>query len=217
MSASNTDSEAWPVDALGFLTDFRRWDEAFAETRAADVGIPRGVTPRHWLVIRYLRKSFQTTGRCPLVYQTCRACNLRLNELRELFPTGYQRGACRLAGLTYRDHDLPSTWVEEAPERPSILGEKTYRVDLHGFLAEPSEWDRAYAQHKALEMKMALGLTPHHWRIITYLRDAYARDGRVPTVYQTCEDNSLELSQLEELFPDGYHRGAVKIAGLRME
>ena len=37
----------------------------------------------------------------------------------------------------------------------------------------------------------------------------------VPTVYEACADNGLELEDLEQLFSDGYHRGAVKLAGLR--
>jgi tRNA 2-thiouridine synthesizing protein E len=37
-----------------------------------------------------------------------------------------------------------------------------------------------------------------------------------PSVTETCEVNDLDIEELEQLFPDGYHRGAVKIAGLRL-
>jgi tRNA 2-thiouridine synthesizing protein E len=37
----------------------------------------------------------------------------------------------------------------------------------------------------------------------------------VPTVYETCEDTDVERDLLERLFPDDYHRGLVKIEGLR--
>jgi sulfur relay (sulfurtransferase) DsrC/TusE family protein len=40
--------------------------------------------------------------------------------------------------------------------------------------------------------------------------------GVVPTVYETFVANSLELEDLERLFPDGYQRDAVKLAGLRV-
>jgi tRNA 2-thiouridine synthesizing protein E len=33
---------------------------------------------------------------------------------------------------------------------------------------------------------------------------------------ETCEANSIEIDEFATLFPDGYHRGAVKIAGLRL-
>ena len=36
------------------------------------------------------------------------------------------------------------------------------------------------------------------------------------TAYETCADNEVEIEDLERLFPDGYHRGAVKISGLRV-
>ena len=58
-------------------------------------------------------------------------------------------------------------------------------------------------------------LSEQHWRVLGYLRGAFDSCGSVPTVLQTCEANDLELEELEALFPTGYHRGAVKIAGLK--
>jgi tRNA 2-thiouridine synthesizing protein E len=60
------------------------------------------------------------------------------------------------------------------------------------------------------------GLSESHWNIIHFLRDRFVKNGTVPTVYETCGDNGIDLEELERLFPDGYHRGAVKIAGLRV-
>lgn len=54
-----------------------------------------------------------------------------------------------------------------------------------------------------------------HWGVIRFLRRRHQETGSVPTVYETCEANGLEVEDLERLFVDGYHRGAVKIAGLR--
>ncbi|HDS01083.1 MAG TPA: hypothetical protein ENO22_06335 [candidate division Zixibacteria bacterium] len=59
-------------------------------------------------------------------------------------------------------------------------------------------------------------LSERHWQIIHYLRDRFAKKNEIPTVYETCEDNKIDLDDLERLFPDGYHRGAVKISGLRI-
>jgi hypothetical protein len=39
---------------------------------------------------------------------------------------------------------------------------------------------------------------------------------RVATVYESCEACEMDIRRLETLFPTGYHRGAVKLAGLRM-
>ena len=65
-------------------------------------------------------------------------------------------------------------------------------------------------------MRIPLGkLTDDHWRIIYYLRDVYQVEHRIPNIYETCENCDLDLDSFEALFPDGYHRGALKIAGLR--
>jgi tRNA 2-thiouridine synthesizing protein E len=91
---------------------------------------------------------------------------------------------------------------------------RDYTTDTLGFLLNPADWDRGFAEATAAELKMPGGLSEEHWRIIDYLREVHARDGVVPTLYATCEDNNLELNDLQRLFPDGYHRGAVRLAGL---
>ena len=58
-------------------------------------------------------------------------------------------------------------------------------------------------------------LTDKHWQVINFLRQSFEKNKAVPTIYETCEACGIDLEELEELFPDGYHRGAVKIAGLR--
>jgi len=89
-------------------------------------------------------------------------------------------------------------------------------VDVHGFLVDPDQWDERYAFIKSLEMGYVRGLTERHWEIIYFIRDSFRKNGVVPTVYEVCEANRLELEQLEKLFPHGYHRGAVKLAGLKI-
>ncbi|RJP16610.1 MAG: sulfurtransferase TusE [Candidatus Abyssobacteria bacterium SURF_5] len=92
----------YQVDEGGFLLNRDGWDEFFSEGLAPDLKIPL-LTKEHWQVIHFIRKTCRQEGRCPLVYETCRANDLRLKDLQRLFPTGYQRGACKLAGITYRD------------------------------------------------------------------------------------------------------------------
>ena len=94
--------------------------------------------------------------------------------------------------------------------------EKTYQVDVRGFLVHPEQWDEQFAVNRAHELKMPELLTDDHWKIIYYLRAGNEKDKVVPTVYETCEDNGIDSYELERMFPDGYHRGAVKIAGLRV-
>ena len=91
-----------------------------------------------------------------------------------------------------------------------------YRIDARGFLVDPSEWDEEFAQRRADDLKMRGALSERHWELIRYLRERHAESGAVPTVFETCEAHGIELDVLESLFPDGYHRGAVRLAGLRV-
>lgn len=208
-------SKRYPIDSQGFLIDPSKWDEDFARAMAPSVKIPGGLTESHWKVIHFIRNSFSTMNSCPLVYVACRKNNLGLGDLQQLFPTGYLRGACKLAGITYREAYIQHFWLKENYKRfESDYDSKTYRIDSRGFLINAKEWDEMFAVNRAYEMKVPL--TKKHWNIIIYLREKYAESKTVPTIYETCKDNSIDLADMEKLFPDGYHRGAVKIACLRV-
>jgi len=216
MKKISFEDHEYEVDSDGFLLDPESWDERFAIGTASIIGIESGLSEEHWNIVRYIRSKFEEEGKCPLVYQACRANNLNLSKLKELFPTGYLRGACLLAGLTYRQAYVKYSWVEsEAGVRPVTSPEKVYRVDVWGFLIDPDDWDIDYAINKAEEMKLPRGLTDEHMKVLKFLRGYFKEHGVLPTVHESCEANNLELDDCERLFPDGYHRGAVKIAGLR--
>ena len=86
------------TDARGFLRDPNSWTEEFAVSVAPAVGLPDGLTQRHWQVIMFIREVFEQSERCPLLFEVCRANDLKVEELQRLFPSGYLRGVCRLAG-----------------------------------------------------------------------------------------------------------------------
>lgn len=208
--------KTYAVDTEEFLSDFADWDENFARGMAPKVGIVGGLSEDHWRVIRSIRESYAETGKCPLVYETCRTNRLHIQELKQLFPAGYARGACKLAGITYVEGYLERAWADELAEHVATeVPGKVYGINVRGFLVNPTDWDERFAIHRAWEMKMPK-LTDRHWQIIRYLRARFDEKNLVPTVYETCEANGLDIEELEKLFPDGYHRGAVKIAGLRV-
>ena len=222
MGTFNYNGKEYEVDVKSYLVDISQWEANFAQGMALQLGISN-LTLEHWNVINFIHNTFIETGRCPRVYHTCEAVGLRLQELKRLFPTGYLRGACKIAGipsivghlgLGYHPHSSIDT------EDPYFMGiyDKTYTVDVRGFLVNPDEWDEFYAVYKAYDMKINSEgkLTDKHWAIIDYLRKKYKKDKMVPTIYETCEANQIDINELEMLFPDGYHRGAVKIAGLRV-
>lgn len=209
--------KTYQVDTQEFMLDFNHWDENFARGMAPKIGILSGLSEDHWRIIHFIRDAFKNSGKCPLVYETCRMNRLHLQELKKLFPAGYLRGACKLAGVTYKEGYLEQSWAEELAEKVAVGGreDKTYEITVHGFLVNPYQWDEKFAIFRAYEMKMSK-LTARHWQVIRFLRTAFEKDNIVPTVYETCEANGMELEELQRLFPDGYHRGAVKLAGLRV-
>lgn len=208
---------SYEVDDQGFLLNTKFWDTNFAEGVAKSCEI-QNLTTEHWEAIRFIRDFFEASGDCPTIFAACRAIGLRPREMKRLFPTGYHRGLCRIAGVHYRVNRFPdnSHLKEVMADLKALSGDKHYRVDVRGFLVDPEEWDANYAMHRALEMNIPQGqLTERHWLVIDYLRGVFNKEKRIPTLYETCENCHLEIEDLESLFPDGYHRGVVKIAGLR--
>ena len=205
------------LDEQGFLLDPAAWNETFAEGMARECDIPV-LSNEHWDVIRFVRDAYEKTGVCPTIFATARAIGLLPQDLKRLFPTGYHRGVCRVAGVHYRVSHMPygEHIKESVADMKALSSDKVYCVDVRGFLVDPDSWDENYAVHRAMELKISDGhLTEDHWRIIRYLRDVFKREQRIPTIYDTCENCNLDLNMFEKLFPDGYHRGALKIAGLR--
>jgi tRNA 2-thiouridine synthesizing protein E len=212
----------YSVDKKNFLLDPNTWDENFASGMAGELGMSTGLTDQHWEVILFIRKRFIETGVCPVIYETSQALGLTSKSMQQLFPTGYLRGACLLAGISYKygwvyyfgepySVSEQSEYGEEADKKANV---KVYRVDLFGSLVDPAEWDKDYAARRAFEMNMKSGLCNKHWEIIKFLRDAYDQNKKIPTIYECCEANNIDLDEFAKLFPAGYHRGAVKIAGL---
>ncbi len=216
MATFKIGDKKYRVDNEGYLLDPLQWDEDFARAKAKEVGIEE-LTEAHWKVIYFIRHNFQVIGRCPLVYVAAKENHLGLGNLEKLFPKGYLRGVCKIAGVTYRECFMQDYWMKENFRQLSWkYGNKGYHTDAQGFLLNPDEWDENFALRLAYALKMPDYLTEKHWKVIYYLRKVYKERNMVPTIFETCKDNDMELEELEQLFPDGYHRGAVKIAGLRV-
>jgi tRNA 2-thiouridine synthesizing protein E len=143
--------------------------------------------------------------------------NFTLKEFRVLFPTGYQQGACKIAGISYEKGFL--TYHSFGKEISVKIAEesKVYRVNSKGFLIDWTEWDEEFAINKADELKMPNLLTDKHWKVVHSLREHYNKTQTIPNIYELCEKVNITLDDLKDLFPDGFHRGAVKISGLRMK
>ena len=207
----------YQLDTFGFLANVDDWDENFAEGMALKLDISDGITDNHRKVIQYIRNVFKRDNTCPTVYDTMEQFNFTIGEFRNLFPIGYQRGACRLAGISYDKGYLTLHSLKKIQTTPTSEEAKSYKVNSKGFLIDSTEWDEEFALNTADELKMPDLLTDRHWEIIKYLRNYFEKEQSVPSIYQLCDDNNITLEELKDLFPDGYHRGAVKIAGLRIK
>jgi tRNA 2-thiouridine synthesizing protein E len=83
-------------DQDGFLADPAAWTPELSETiaRLDDIA---PLTPRHWVVINYVREGYTRLGALPVMRNVCRATGMDRDTVRALF------GSCitlwRVAGL----------------------------------------------------------------------------------------------------------------------
>jgi TusE/DsrC/DsvC family sulfur relay protein len=86
------------VDAEGFLTDATQWTEHVADEIAHANGIAT-LTPRHWLVVRFMRDRYLATGSAPSVRSLGKESGVSVKELYELFPRGPAKLAAKIGGI----------------------------------------------------------------------------------------------------------------------
>jgi tRNA 2-thiouridine synthesizing protein E len=86
------------VDAEGFLVHAEQWNEELAAEIARDSGIPE-LTPRHWLVVNFMRDRYLTTGTAPSIRALGKESGVPIKELYQLFPKGPAKLAARIGGI----------------------------------------------------------------------------------------------------------------------
>ncbi len=203
-------NKTYTLDFNGFLDPPDQWNEDFADGMAKKLGI-RALGERHWKIIHYLRHKFIDEKTVPVLVHACMENEMSLAEMRSRFPTGYHRGACKIAGINYKFMYDTNVWITYETAPPA---KPPYRVNRLGFLEDSEEWDDDFPEFMINELKRPEGLTGRHWEVIRYLRDYYEKNRNIPTVFETCSSHDLNLEELLELFPDGYRRGACRLAGL---
>ena len=95
------------------------------------------------------------------------------------------------------------------------------QIDEAGFITDPDLWTRDFAQHVAA--KEDITLTPLHWQIIEFMRAAYAERGVAVDARHVLKHLQVERDLdkhgakmlMFELFPYGYVKQAVKMAGMK--
>jgi TusE/DsrC/DsvC family sulfur relay protein len=87
-----------PVTPYGFLINADDWSEDLAPILAPLEKVNE-LLAEHWQVIHYLRDYYRQYRVAPMGRRIARDTGLSLDRLKELFPSGPGRGACRIAGL----------------------------------------------------------------------------------------------------------------------
>ena len=211
MSSVAFKGDTYTLDDHGFLDPPDQWNESFAEGMAKMVGITGGLTERHWQLINYLRHKFLDEQTVPVVVAACSDNDMRLSELRALFPTGYHRGACKIAGINYQFMYELNFWLTYETASPA---KPRYDLDQLGFLKNFDQWDEDFVELAMAQRDPPTTPTGRHLQVVRYLRDYYAINRTLPTVFETCSANDMNMEELRELFPAGYRRGACRMAGL---
>lgn len=86
------------TDEEGFLVDSEKWSKEIAEILAKK-DVPEGLTDEHWKVVAFMRDYYETYGTVPPVRILSRRTNLTLRRIKQLFPSGLTKGACKIAGI----------------------------------------------------------------------------------------------------------------------
>ncbi len=96
--ATTLDGKTLTRDADGHLANRSEWNEAVARMLAEEEGIME-LTERHWAVIRYMQKEFDTKGDAPSIRKLTKESGVDTKELYALFPKGPAKKAAKIAGL----------------------------------------------------------------------------------------------------------------------
>jgi dissimilatory sulfite reductase related protein len=86
------------VDAEGFLQKPEQWTEDLGLEIARQNGTP-DLTDRHWMVIRFMRDTYQRTGTAPTIRTLGKDSGVPIKELYQLFPKGPAKLAAKIGGI----------------------------------------------------------------------------------------------------------------------
>jgi TusE/DsrC/DsvC family sulfur relay protein len=86
------------VNDQGFFTDPAQWREDMAPLLARQEGITE-LTERHWQVIKFMRREYDTKGTGPTVRVLGKTSGVSVKELYQLFPHGPAKEAAKIAGI----------------------------------------------------------------------------------------------------------------------
>ena len=86
------------VNEEGFMTNPNEWTKEMAVELAVEEGIGE-LTPEHWKVIEFCRKSGMASGKAPTLRTITSGAGVTTKEMFTLFPKGPAKKVARISGL----------------------------------------------------------------------------------------------------------------------
>jgi len=86
------------VNEEGFMTNPGEWNKDIACELAKEEGIAE-LTPAHWQVIEFCRKSAASSGKAPTLRTITNSAGVSTKELFSLFPKGPAKKVAKISGL----------------------------------------------------------------------------------------------------------------------
>jgi tRNA 2-thiouridine synthesizing protein E len=80
-------------------------------------------------------------------------------------------------------------------------------------LLDSQAWDEKIAAAIAAEEGIA-ELLPAHWKVIYFMRKAFAERGDGPSIRQLTKESGVDTKSLYQLFPKGPAKKAARVAGI---
>jgi sulfur relay (sulfurtransferase) DsrC/TusE family protein len=77
-----------------------------------------------------------------------------------------------------------------------ITSGRSYHLDRRGFLADPTQWDLAFANAMAHRLGQPGDLTLLQLKVVLFVRRHFVRQGLVARIYSTCHSCGFSLGQL---------------------
>jgi tRNA 2-thiouridine synthesizing protein E len=102
--------------------------------------------------------------------------------------------------------------MNDSLQMRAIAGRNVF-FDREGFLNDFDDWSEELFNFLANECGL-LEISDRHWRVVRFLREFYAVNGRAPLNRQLREGTGMSLLELEGLFPGGARQGARRLSGL---
>lgn len=92
---------------------------------------------------------------------------------------------------------------------------KAYEVNDEGFLVNPADWSKEFAEAIAKEEGIE-AMTEVHWKVIEFARQSAATSGGASPTLRTITDGAgITTKELFTLFPKGPAKKVAKIGGLK--